>query len=227
MKLSAQSRGRNDAAATALAIEQERRRLADELHDGVIQQLVLACILIDQARLEQSCDRLERARSLLDDALEQLRSMMLARTPALVRRAGLCQAIERLAEYLGQRWGLTYRCRVRGDPVPLPEAISEALFQGTRELMTNVGRHARASRCDVSVEVGDRYLEVAVSDDGIGIEPGRAAARVPGLDGGFGLFSLRSRVEDLGGELHVGPGHGGGTRATLRLPLPGPVSAER
>jgi len=208
----------DQGSVVALAVEQERRRMAHELHDNVIQQLVLACMLIDQARLARPCDDLDRVRSLLDDSLAQLRSMVVVRTPALLHQAGLCQAIEWLSEHLGQRWGLAYHCRVSGDPAPLSDAITDALFLGARELMTNVGRHAHARRCEVVLQVGDALVEVTVSDDGIGIEPERTVTRFPGMNGGFGLFSLRSHAEELGGELRLRRRDGGGTAATLRLP---------
>ena len=216
--VSTQSAYRNQGSVVASAVEQERRRIADELHDSVVQQLVLACILIDQARLEQPGHHLDRARSLLDDTLAQLRSMVMARTPAVLYQAGLYQAIEWLSEQLGQRWGLAYDARLVGDPAVLPDTITEALFLGARELMTNVGRHAHARRCEVVVAVGEAQVEVTVSDDGIGIEPEHRARRIPGVNGGFGLFSLRSHAEELGGELHLCPRDGGGTSATLRLP---------
>jgi two-component system sensor histidine kinase DegS len=209
---------RNQGSMVALAVEQERRRMADELHDSVVQQLALACILIDQARLEQPNNHLDRARSLLDESLVQLRSMVVARRPAVLHQAGLYQAIEWLAEHLGQRWGLAYDARVVGDPAVLPNTITEALFLSARELMTNVGRHAHASRCEVVVAVGDTQVEVTVNDDGIGIESAQKVNRIPGMNGGFGLFSVRSRAEELGGELHLRPRDGGGTSATLRLP---------
>jgi len=211
----------DQVAAMALGAEQERRRIADELHDTAIQQLVLARIVIDQVHEKAPAEPLDRVRWLLDDALEQLRALILGLTPALLHRAGFCAAIEWLSEHLRSRWRLTYRCQMLGDPAALPDTLAETLFQGARELMTNAGRHARARACDVVVKLGDHRVELTVSDDGIGIDPQRAG-KVRGVEGGFGLFSLRSRVEGLGGELHLGPREGGGTRATLWLPRPRP-----
>jgi len=212
---------REQGSLAALAVQRERRRVAHELHDSVIQQLVLARILIDRARLAGPCDHLDQVRSLLDDSLAELRSLVVERTPAVLHQAGLCQAIEWLSEHLGQRWGLACSCRMSGDPALLCDAITDALFLGARELMTNVGRHARARRCDVVVEVRDAHVDLTVSDDGIGVEPKRMLTRVPGRDGGFGLFSLRSHVEQLGGELRLVRRDGGGTAVTLRLPHQG------
>jgi signal transduction histidine kinase len=88
--------------------------------------------------------------------------------------------------------------------------------------MTNVGRHAHARTCEVVLRFGDDQVELTVRDDGIGIDPRCAAGVRLGSDGGFGLFSLRSRSEELGGALRLSAGEGGGTQAVLSLPLPTP-----
>ncbi len=219
--------GRDQGVAMAFALERERRRIADELHDTAVQQLVLARILIDRACEAGPDDQLDRVRWLLDDALEQLRSLVLGLAPAVLHQNGLCSAIEWLCEQLGIRWRLDYRYRLVGDPVTLPDALTETLFQGARELMTNVGRHARAGSCDVVLTFGDDSAELAVRDDGIGINPKRASGGIHGVSGGFGLLSLHSRIEQLGGELQLGPRDGGGSEAILRLPLPKPAPGGR
>ena len=213
-----------------MAVEQERHRVADELHDTAIQQIVLARILID--RIDRACeqgpaDELDRVGRLLDDALEQLRSLVLGLTPAVLCRRGLCPAIEWLCGQLGARWRVAYRYRVVGDAIPLPEALTETLVQGARELMTNVGRHARARTCDIVLRFSGDRVELTVHDDGIGIDPRRGAGGIRRGDCGFGLLSLRARSEDLGGELRIGARKGAGTRAALWLPLPEHPPGER
>lgn len=209
--------GRDQGAVLAFALARERHRVADELHDTVIQQLVPARILTDQACEKGNTAPLDRVRWLLDDSLEQLRALILGLTPAVLHQAGLCAAIRWLSEHLGTRWRLAYRCRLLGEPAQLPDPVAEALFGGARELMNNAGRHARARVCDVVLTFGDDSVELTVSDDGIGIDATGAGDRIPDVDGGSGLFSLRSRIEELGGNLQLGPRDGGGTRATLKL----------
>jgi two-component system NarL family sensor kinase len=218
---------RDQGAAMALAADRERRRLADELHDTTIQQLVLARILLDLASGGESADRLERVKSLLDDSLAQLRSLVSELSPAVLHQAGLVAAIEWLSEQLSARWGLAYRCRVAGEPALLPDVFAETLFRSARELMTNVGRHARARTCDVLLAFDDGSVTLTVCDDGIGIGPKRTARRGNGVDGGYGLFSVCSRVEQLGGEWSLGPRDGRGTQASLRLPIPEHRSSDR
>jgi len=214
---------RDSGAAIALALERERRRVADELHDTVIQQLVLARILIDRSREQGADDELDRVRQALDDALEQMRSLVYGLTPAVLCRNGLCPAIAWLCEQLTRRWRLDYRYRLVGDAAALPQALVETLVQGARELMTNVGRHAHASSCEVVLRFHGERVELIVRDDGIGVDPRRAGGGTRLDGGGFGLLSLRARSEELGGGLRLGGIKGGGTMAVLCLPRAEPT----
>jgi two-component system NarL family sensor kinase len=216
------ARAKDSGTAIALALERERRRVADELHDTAIQQLVLARILIDRSREQGAADESDRVRRLLDDALEQLRSLVLGLTPAVLYRDGLCPAIEWLCEQLGTRWRLHCHCRVVGDPAPLPHAVTETLFQGALELMTNVGRRAHARTCEVVLSYGGDRVELSVRDDGIGIDPRRTVGAPSGGNGGFGLFSLRARSVELGGLLRLAAGERG---RSPRGPVPAAARA--
>lgn len=206
----------------ALAVERERHRIADELHATAIQQLVLARILIDQAGKPGVQDPIGRAGSALDDALAQLRSLILGLTPAVLYQAGLCGAIRWLCVHLQTRWRLAYRFRVRGEQAHLPDPLNECLFRGARELMTNAGRHAGANDCAVVLAFRSDSVTLTVSDDGRGIDA-KGARRLHRKAGGFGLESLRLHIVELGGELRLAPRTGRGTRATLRLPRPQPA----
>ncbi len=208
------------AAAMALGAERERRRLADALHDTAIQDLVLARILIDRAVQEGSIDTLSRVQSLLDSSMAQLRSLLCNLCSPVQSQDGLVPALKGLADELCQRWQLAHCCRLTGQVIPLPEPCSELLFYGAREFINNVGRHARARSFDVTLAFADDSVGLTVCDDGIGITcPLQPAAQEP-LKGGYGLFSLRARVEPLGGKVVVRSGAAGGTVAILSIPLP-------
>jgi signal transduction histidine kinase len=176
---------------------------------------------------------LGRVGPLLDLSLGQLRTLVFELSPPVLYQAGLFAALDWLAGQLGGHWPVGYRCRLEGEPVALPDDLKVILFQGARELMTNVGRHARARTCAVVLSFERGVLRLAVEDDGVGIDaapppgPAQDRDRVRGAGGGFGLFSLRSRIELLGGGLQVRRGEAGGTRATLWVPLPGPVPEDR
>lgn len=195
----------------ALTAERERRHLADQLHDNTIQQLSLARILLDGDERDGS----HRVRGLLDSSLAQLRTLLFELSPPILYQGGLEAALEWLAGQLGSRWGLGYRVVRRGRPRPLPDDLKVTLFQAARELMANAGRHARASCAEVGLEFAADALTLSVSDDGIGMNP-QARNR---QDGGFGLFSLGSRIELLGGELRIDAAQPRGTRVAVRVPL--------
>lgn len=204
----------------ALAEERERRRLADQLHDTTIQQLVLAQIVLDRARGATDAGTMEielaRLGGLIDDAIGQLRTLVFDLSPPVLYQLGLFPALQWLAAQMTERWGLPYRCAQVGVTRALPDDLKVTLFQGARELLINVGRHARARRCDVALAFRADSIRLSVTDDGTGVD---AADRGIGAgQGGFGLFSLRSRTELLGGGLDLSAASGGGTLAELWLP---------
>lgn len=206
----------------ALTEERERRRLADQLHDATIQQLVLARIVLDRARGEVTAGSREvelgRLGGLIDDAIVQLRSLVFELSPPVLYQIGLFPALDWLAAQMSERWGVAFRCDQSGVPWPLPDDLKVTLFQGARELMANVGRHARAQRCDCLLEYRDEALQLVVSDDGIGLNRARQDRVESVRSGGFGLFSLRSRLELIGGGLVLGSRPGGGARVAIQLP---------
>jgi two-component system NarL family sensor kinase len=205
------------------AVARERRRLADALHDTTIQELVLARILVDRAVEETPApaDYLEELRCVLDDAMAQLRTLVWELAPRIPHQtAELVAAIEELCERLGARWRLPYRCQVTGAvPTVLLDALAETLLLAARELMTNAGRHAGATGCDLMLAFDGDTVVLTVCDDGIGIDGKQNARRSSGGDHGYGLLSLRSRTEQMGGELSLASRSGGGTEVNLRLPL--------
>ena len=214
-----------------LSAERERRRLADQLHDNTIQQLVLARILIDSEagsepasgsapRPAGSAQRTQRVRELLDLSLAQLRTLVFELSPPVLYQAGLFAALQWLAGELSGRWPVRFDCSQEGDLPVLPDDLMVTLFQAARELMTNVCKHAQAAQADVRVRCEPTAAQLTVSDDGIGFDAARVARpdqRPAG--GGFGLFSLRSRVELIGGHLTLRAREGGGAQASLWVPL--------
>jgi two-component system NarL family sensor kinase len=101
----------------------------------------------------------------------------------------------------------------------LLDALAETLLLAARELMTNAGRHAGATGCDLMLAFDGDTVVLTVCDDGIGIDGKQNARRSSGGDHGYGLLSLRSRTEQMGGELSLASRSGGGTEVNLRLPL--------
>ena len=126
---------------------------------------------------------------------------------------GLVPAVEWLVESFTQRTGVACELAVSREALDLPAAHATAVFRTIQESLTNIAKHAHASRVEVAVEQADGHLSVSVRDDGIGFSS--EDARKPNS---FGLLGLRERASLLGGEARVSSSQGRGTHVELRLP---------
>ncbi|WP_155347734.1 sensor histidine kinase [Acrocarpospora pleiomorpha] len=209
------------------AVEDERRRLRRELHDGLGPTLAAVASRIDTARITarrsgEDADRiLGLARQELTGMLAEVRRLVHGLRPPALDDVGLVGAIRQQAERL-RAPGLTVRVEERGDLTGLPAAVEVAAYRIASEALTNVVRHAKATECVVSLtrDIEDGCLDVVVEDDGVGF----AAEAVAGV----GLVSLRERAAELGGSCAVTSAMPKGTRVRARLPVaPSPVLAAK
>jgi signal transduction histidine kinase len=206
------------AEATLL---EERERIARDLHDKVIQRLFATGLTLQgAARLSvrpEVASRLEQAVVDLDDTVREIRTTIFQlETTRLTWRRGLRQEVLDLTEDLGRSLGFSPGVRFEGPVDTLVGGdLREPVLAVLREALTNVARHAGATRADVNVAAGDT-LVVEVRDDGRG--PGGGSVED---GGGHGLPNLRARAERLGGTFHLGAGPTGGTRLVWTVPLRG------
>jgi signal transduction histidine kinase len=143
------------------------------------------------------------------DAIADIRSLVYALRPPALDELGLVGALRELAALLTESTGLEIALESSHLP-ELPPAVEVAAYRIVTEALTNVTRHARASRCDVELRLGDS-LELEVSDDGVGFADGARP--------GVGLRSMRERADELGGSFAAGRGAARGTRIQVRLPV--------
>ena len=201
------------------AAQQERSRIRRDLHDGLGPSLSGVALGLEAAQAALPDDTqtvvalTARMRTEIVGAVEDVRRIIDELRPAALEDVGLVQALRERAASLAARSasGLIIQVRAAELMPGLPEQVEIAAFRIAEEAMTNVVRHARASRCEVRLEVGDA-LVLSVSDDGIGL-PGQ-----PRPDG-IGLTSIRQRAADLGGHCTVGPAEPTGVIVEARLPL--------
>ncbi|MDP9867817.1 MULTISPECIES: sensor histidine kinase [Streptosporangium] len=202
--------------AERLGLLEDRDRIAKDLHDVVIQRLfAVAMTLMSTVRLverPEASTRLQNAIDELDGTIRQIRSTIFAlQSPRESGAAGLRARIVELVEgargHLGFMPGLTMDGRLDGG---VPAEIAEQLLAVLREALSNVVRHARASKVEVSAEVSDERLVLVVADDGVG---------VPADGRRSGLRNLQERAERLGGHLTVDAPPQGGTRLVWSVPL--------
>lgn len=203
------------------AVEDERRRLRRELHDGLGPSLAAVASRIDTARItatrspEESDRMLALARAEVTGMLAEVRRLVHGLRPPALDDVGLVGALRQQAAQLAGP-GLTVEVDAPADLPVLPAAVEVAAYRIVSEALTNVMRHAHAGTCTVRLFVdpegtATRALRVEVVDDGTGI-----ASDTPA---GVGLVSLRERAAELGGTCSVTPAPSGGTRVCARLPL--------
>ena len=210
------------AAELSRTEQRERRNIAAELHDRVGQSLSAMRAELAAARKETSGPsvdaRLEDVSNCLREAIRDTRNIMSSLSDPILDRLGLSAGISAwLREEIGARHGLDTRFSDDGEQKPLGPDASSLLFRCVCELVTNVVKHARASRVSVSLLRKDRNLEIVIEDDGVGMEADRLFGRTRGE--GFGLFSVEERMADIGGALSITTAPGRGVRASLVAPL--------
>ncbi len=200
------------------AREDERRRIARELHDDLGQRLT--ALKMELASLGPGTtapgaqERIGAMLEMLDETVASVRRISADLRPLMLDDLGLNAAIEWLARDAARRMGVEVTVRLgEGDP-PLGERASIALYRMVQEALTNVARHARATEVEVEVVQYADTLVLTVRDNGIGF-PERATHK----DGSFGLLGIRERAFMLGGEMALDNPPGGGGRVTVRLPL--------
>lgn len=196
--------------------EAERRHLARELHDEIGQALTAVKINL-QGAMAGGTDvgpRLGESVSIIDETLQRVRGMALDLRPSLLDDLGLVAALEWYVERHAQRTGLQGRLVADPDEIHADPEIETACFRVAQEALTNVARHARASRFSVELIQHAGGLLLVVRDDGVGFDPG-AAIRNASRGKSLGLAGMRERVELVGGrvEFVAGPGEGAEVRA--------------
>ena len=201
-----------------LTIVEERSRLAREMHDTVGHRLTVSAVQLEAAQRLISKDpgRAEQmvgtVREQIGEALAELRQAVAALRAPVEEDLCLDVSLQRLAEQFRQGTGLTVELEMPVELPELPPQHRRALYRAAQESLTNVQRHAQAKNVWMQLQRQDGGVALSVSDDGVGVplKPG---------PGGFGLKGLQERAAQLGGDFHLAPRPGGGTRATFFVPL--------
>ncbi|WNO76824.1 sensor histidine kinase [Streptomyces sp. AM8-1-1] len=197
------------------AREEERRRLRRDLHDGVGPALVGLRLRLAAAEHLAGTDpehlrqRLQALQGAVDGITSDVTQAVTGLRPAALDDEGLIEALRLYADQLSTP-SLRITVQAEGNTAELPAAVDAAAYLIGTEAMTNVVRHAAATRCDVSVRVSDT-LELSVSDNGKGLPTQRRR--------GVGLTSMRERAEELGGQLLLETNPERGLTVVARLPL--------
>jgi len=212
-----QAQLRSAASETALAEERERRKLAVDLHDGLGQLLSASgmrlALLRDSVRDPALVAEVQAIEAVLAEADARVGSLSFELSPPILHDVGLVAATQWLAEDIELRFGLhVIVVEDVEQRLVLDEATRSTLFRALRELLFNVHKHARTDKARVRFSQEDGFLKVVVEDEGVGFDSMEGAS-------GYGLLSIRERLNHLGGSLEIESVPGEGTRVCMTAPL--------
>jgi len=212
------------SARVARAQEEERERIARELHDGLGQALTAIRLDLSAAGRRLGGDEggateyLGKAQRLTEESLDELRRIVFDLRPPALDHLGLVAALESYAREFEQRFKLQVTLTADEFTSRLPFEVETALYRICQEALTNVSKHANASQVLLRLERDSETVALTVQDDGAGFD----AASV--LDGSgalrsIGILSMERRAEELGGEFRIESSPGRGTRIRAAMPL--------
>lgn len=200
------------------AQEEERRRIARELHDDVSQRLALICCQIDimrgtppnsQERLVEELSTLYEETNLLSSDIHDFSREL---HPAILERLGLSTALRRYCSEFSKRQKIAVNLQIRGEEPTLHQETSLTLFRAGQECLTNIAKHSRANSCDVVLSYGQDEVMLTIEDQGSGFDPRKRKA-------GLGMESMRERVRLVGGTLDVDSAPLCGTKISVEAPV--------
>jgi signal transduction histidine kinase len=202
-----------------LAVLEERERISKELHDGVIQSIysvglnLQASLSLLSSQPGRGVQRIEDAIRELDNVVRDVRNYIFELRPRLMEERGLESAIRELVRELEVNTTAHATVKLASQVCDALEPQDQVhVIQVTREILSNISRHAQATHVRVVAEVRDGAFALDIEDDGVGFNPGTVRR-------GHGLDNMTARVEALGGTLSITPGSEGGTLHAVRVPL--------
>ncbi|MDP4182718.1 MAG: sensor histidine kinase [Bacillota bacterium] len=207
------------------AQEEERQRVAREIHDGPAQSMsnvVLKaeiCEKLIDVDIEKSRQELRNLKKIVRESLVDVRKIIYNLRPMSLDDLGLVPTLQRYAMTFQEENQLEVIFRSRGSCANLKPVISLTVFRIAQEALNNIKKHAKAKNSTINIEFLPDKLILSVSDDGIGFDSENIKVRHDDIDGGFGLFSMRERVELLEGEFEINSRSGFGTRLSVMIPL--------
>jgi two-component system sensor histidine kinase UhpB len=213
-----QDERRGAAGHVSRAQEDERRRVALELHDGVGQTLTALLLQIDRAARAIPGEDLEEVRAAARGALEDVRGIARGLRPEVLDDLGLSSALHALGTSFARSTGIPVVRRIGANLPSLVQERELAAYRIAQESLANAARHAGAQEIELALVRTPDGIRLSVRDDGIGLPPGEPTT--PG-----GLRWMRERALLAGGRLVLDAPPGGGTLVQLDLPVDGPATA--
>lgn len=206
--------------------DEERRRIARELHDSVGQTLAalsmnLAAVTTDIERLKQTANTLSDSAALVDDMSKDIRTISYLLHPPLLDEAGLSSALTWYIQGFSERSKIKVDFDMPSGFGRLSRELETAVFRVVQECLTNIHRHSGSPTAKVRITHDDGHVQVIVEDKGKGIPVEKRAQITRSGTPGVGVRGMRERLRQLGGEMDIQSESGKGTKIIVRLPTSG------
>jgi len=207
------------------AQEDERQRIAREIHDGPAQlmsNVVLKAEICEKlmgSDVEASKIELKELKTVVKDSLQDVRRIIYNLRPMSLDDLGLIPTIQRYINTYIEQTSISVTLRAKGNFEDIKPIISLTIFRIMQEALSNIKKYSNAKKVSVNVENINNYIVFSITDDGIGFDINEVKNKNFNIDSGFGLFSMRERVELLQGEFEIYSEKGKGTRITAKVPI--------
>lgn len=207
------------------AQEEERQRVAREIHDGPAQlmsNVVLKaeiCERMIDVDLNKARDELRNLKKVVRDSLQDVRKIIYNLRPMSLDDLGLVPTLQRYVLTFQEESGIAVSFQTRGVNTEIKPVISLTVFRIVQEALNNVTKHAIASNISINLEFLNNELKLNIYDDGIGFDTEKLKVRSEDISSGFGLVSMNERIELLSGEMNIDSEPGRGTRLNIMIPF--------
>jgi len=202
--------------------EEERKRLARELHDDTLQSLIalnqrimIARRVADNSDLQGSLTEIE---TMLGKTMQELRRLTRALRPIYLEDLGLVSALESLGLEMSESIGIPILFKLEGIERRLPDNVEIALYRITQEAISNISKHAGASKAKIAISYNDTNLLLQIEDDGEGFDPPKNLGELASI-GHYGLLGIHERADLINADYQIQSESGHGTTVTIQVPF--------
>lgn len=207
------------------AQEDERKRIARDIHDGPAQYVASAVMRIDFAKkviekdVNKGLDELSELKDVLKTALKEIRSIIFDLRPMTLDDLGLVQTIQEYAKTIKEEADINIELKLKPINDEVEKIIQVAAYRIVQEIINNVKKHSKAKNVEIKLDYGLKYLMILVSDDGIGFDIEETLKRVKQHGTNYGLLGIMERVNQLQGEIEITSKKGMGAKFKIKLPV--------
>lgn len=207
------------------AQENERKRIARDIHDGPAQHMANAIMKVDictriiKKDIDEGLKELADLKQSVKAALKEVRGIIFDLRPMSLDDLGLNQTIRETVASIAEESGIDIQLKLKALKMEVESIIQVAVYRIIQEIFNNIKKHSKAKHVEVALDFGTKYLLLIISDDGVGFDVDETLARVKTKGTSYGLIGILDRVNQLQGEIQIKSEYGVGTIYNVKLPI--------